>query len=196
MEHHFFAYISRMKFIQRWGLMRNTIPENDMEHALQTAMFAHAIAIIGVERYHRAYNPEHIMALALYHDGAEVITGDLPTPIKHHNPAIKLEYNKLEEIAADKLLSMLPNDLRPAYAPLIRHDETTDEWAIVKAADKICAYIKCLEERKAGNLEFEQARKATKKSIDRLGLPEVQDFMSEFVPGFSMTLDEISEDQG
>ncbi|MBE5775940.1 MAG: 5'-deoxynucleotidase [Clostridiales bacterium] len=194
MEHHFFAYISRMKFIQRWGLMRNTIPENDMEHALQTAMFAHAIAVIGVERYHRAYNPEHIMALALYHDGAEVITGDLPTPIKHHNPAIKLEYNKLEEIAADKLLSMLPNDLRPAYAPLIRHDETTDEWAIVKAADKICAYIKCLEERKAGNLEFEQARKATKKSIDRLGLPEVQDFMSEFVPGFSMTLDEISEE--
>ena len=194
MEHHFFAYISRMKFIQRWGLMRNTLPENDMEHALQTAMFAHAIAVIGVERYHRVYNPEHIMALALYHDGAEVITGDLPTPIKHHNPAIKLEYNKLEEIAADKLLSMLPNDLRPAYAPLIRHDETTDEWAIVKAADKICAYIKCLEERKAGNLEFEQARKATKKSIDRLGLPEVQDFMSEFVPGFSMTLDEISEE--
>ena len=185
-----------MKFIQRWGLMRNTIPENDMEHALQTAMFAHAIAIIGVERYHKVYNPEHIMALALYHDGCEVITGDLPTPIKHHNPAIKMEYNKLEEIAADKLLSMLPNDLRPAYAPLIRHDETTDEWAIVKAADKICAYIKCLEERKAGNLEFEQARKATKKSLDRLGLPEVEDFMKEFVPGFSMTLDEISEDQG
>ena len=194
MEHHFFAYISRMKFIQRWGLMRNTIPENDMEHALQTAMFAHAIAIIGVERYHKVYNPEHIMALALYHDGCEVITGDLPTPIKHHNPAIKMEYNKLEEIAADKLLSMLPNDLRPAYAPLIRHDETTDEWAIVKAADKICAYIKCLEERKAGNLEFEQARKTTKKSLDRLGLPEVRDFMSEFVPGFSMTLDEISEE--
>ena len=196
MEHHFFAYISRMKFIQRWGLMRNTIPENDMEHALQTAMFAHAIAIIGVERYHKVNNPEHIMALALYHAGCEVITGDLPTPIKHHNPAIKMEYNKLEEIAADKLLSMLPNDLRPAYAPLIRHDETTDEWAIVKAADKICAYIKCLEERKAGNLEFEQARKATKKSLDRLGLPEVEDFMKEFVPGFSMTLDEISEDQG
>ena len=196
MEHHFFAYISRMKFIQRWGLMRNTIPENDMEHALQTALFAHAIAVIGVERYHKVYNPEHIMALAIYHDGCEVITGDLPTPIKHHNPAIKLEYNKLEEIAADKLLSMLPNDLRPAYAPLIRHDETSDEWAIVKAADKICAYIKCLEERKAGNLEFEQARKTTKKALDRLALPEVQDFMSEFVPGFSMTLDEISEDQG
>ena len=194
MEHHFFAYISRMKFIQRWGLMRNTIPENDMEHALQTAMFAHAIAIIGVERYHKVYNPEHIMALALYHDGCEVITGDLPTPIKHHNPAIKMEYNKLEEIAADKLLSMLPNDLRPAYAPLIRHDETTDEWAIVKAADKICAYIKCLEERKAGNLEFEQARKFVKKSLDQIDLPEVQDFISECVPGFTMTLDEISED--
>ena len=194
MEHHFFAYISRMKFIQRWGLMRNTQPENDMEHALQTAMVAHAIAVMGNVRYQRNYNAEYVMALAVYHDSSEVITGDLPTPIKYHNPAIKMEYNKLEEIAADKLLSMLPNDLRPAYAPLIRHDETSDEWAIVKAADKICAYIKCLEERKAGNLEFEQARKTTKKALDRLALPEVQDFMSECVPGFTMTLDEISDE--
>ena len=120
MEHHFFAYISRMKFIQRWGLMRNTIPENDMEHALQTALVAHAIAVIGNQRYGRHYNAEYVMALAVYHDGCEVITGDLPTPIKHHNPAIKQEYNKLEDVAANRLLAMLPGDLREYYTPLIR----------------------------------------------------------------------------
>ena len=194
MEHHFFAYINRMKFIQRWGLMRNTLPENDMEHALQTAMIAHAIAVMGNVRYQKHYNAEYIMALAMYHDASEVITGDLPTPIKHHNPAIKTEYNKLEIIAAQKLISMLPPDLREYYTPLIAHDETTDEWKLVKAADRICAYIKCLEERKSGNLEFESARKSVKKFLDQVDLPEVQDFMSQCVPGFAMTLDEISEE--
>ena len=194
MEHHFFAYINRMKFIQRWGLMRNTMPENDMEHALQTAMIAHAIAVMGNVRYNRGYNAEYIMALAMYHDASEVITGDLPTPIKHHNPAIKTEYNKLEDMAAKRLISMLPQDLQAYYTPLIAHDESTPEWRLVKAADRICAYIKCLEERKAGNQEFESARKTVKKSIDQIDLPEVQDFMSECVPGFSMTLDEISEE--
>ena len=194
MEHHFFAHISRMKFIQRWGLMRNTMPENDMEHALQTGLIAHAMAVMGNRRYGRNYQPEYVLALAVYHDSCEVITGDLPTPIKHHNPAIKQEYNKLEDVAAQRLLGMLPPDLRDYYDPLIAHDESTPEWRLVKAADRICAYIKCLEEKKAGNLEFEQARKSTKKSIDLVELPEVQDFMNEFVPGFSMTLDEISEE--
>ena len=194
MEHHFFAYINRMKFIQRWGLMRNTMPENDMEHALQTAMIAHAIAVMGNTRYNRGYNAEYVMALAMSHDASEVITGDLPTPIKHHNPAIKQEYNKLEDIAANKLIGMLPPDLREYYTPLIAHDESTDEWKIVKAADRICAYIKCLEERKGGNLEFESARKSVKKSLDQIDIPEVQDFISQCVPGFAMTLDEISEE--
>ena len=194
MEHHFFAYINRMKFIQRWGLMRNTMPENDMEHALQAAMIAHAIAVMGNIRYNRGYNAEYIMALAMYHDASEVITGDLPTPIKHHNPAIKMEYSKLEDIAAQKLISMLPPDLREYYGPLIAHDETTDEWKIVKAADRICAYIKCLEERKSGNQEFESARKSVKKTLDQIALDEVQDFIMECVPGFAMTLDEISEE--
>lgn len=194
MEHHFFAYINRMKLIQRWGLMRNTMPENDMEHALQAAMVAHAMAILGNVRYQRTYNAEYVMALAMYHDACEVITGDLPTPIKHHNPAIKSEYGKLEAMAAEKLLTMLPEDVRVAYRPLIDHDETTPEWRLVKAADRICAYIKCLEEKKSGNLEFEQARKTVKKTIDGIDLPEVQDFMAEFVPGFSLTLDEISGD--
>lgn len=194
MEHHFFAYMSRMKFIQRWGLMRNTLPENDMEHALQTAMVAHAMAVMGNIRYQRGYHAEYVMALAVYHDSSEVITGDLPTPIKHHNPAIKMEYNKLEELASQKLLSMLPPDLQEYYTPLIAHDESSSEWILVKAADRICAYIKCLEERKGGNLEFEQARKSIKKSIDQIDLQEVQDFMSECVPGFALTLDEISEE--
>lgn len=193
MEHHFYAYVSRMRYIQRWGLMRNTRDENDMEHALQTAMVAHGIALMGNSRYGRHYDAEHVMALALYHDACEVITGDLPTPIKHHNPAIKAEYNKLEEAAAERLLSMLPTDVREDYRPLIAQDESAPEWRVVKAADKICAYIKCLEEKKAGNMEFESARKATKHSIDAIDLPEVQDFMAECVPGFSMTLDEISE---
>ena len=135
MEHHFFAYINRMKLIQRWGLMRNTMPENDMEHALQAAMVAHAMAILGNVRYQRTYNAEYVMALAMYHDACEVITGDLPTPIKHHNPAIKSEYGKLEAMAAEKLLTMLPEDVRVAYRPLIDHDETTPEWRLVKAAE-------------------------------------------------------------
>ena len=194
MEYHFFAYMARMKYIQRWGLMRNTRPENDMEHAMEAAMVAHAIARMGNSRYGQQYNAEYIMALALYHDSCEVITGDMPTPIKHHNPTIRQEYNKLEEVAGNRLLSMLPPDLRGYYGGLIFPDESTPEWRIVKAADRICAYIKCLEEKQAGNLEFEQARKAIKKSIDQIALPEVQDFMKECVPGFSMTLDELSEE--
>lgn len=194
MEHHFFAYVSRMRYIRRWSLMRNTSVENDMEHALQTALVAQAIALIGNRRYDRGYDAEHVMALGVYHDACEVITGDMPTPIKHNNPAIKSEYNKLEEEAAERLLRMLPQDLREDYRPLIAQDEDSDEHRIVKAADRICAYIKCLEEKKAGNLEFEQARKSIKRSIDAIDLPEVQDFMSECVPGFSLTLDELSEE--
>jgi len=193
MAHHFFAYIARMKFIQRWGLMRNTLPENDLEHAAQTAMIAHAISLLGNVRYGRAYDPGRVMALGLYHDAGEVITGDMPTPVKHHNPAILQEYSKLEHIAAQRLLSMLPPDLQGSYASLIAHDETTAEWRVVKAADRVCAYIKCLEERKSGNLEFESARKSIKQSIDDIDLPEVQDFMRECVPGFALTLDELSE---
>ena len=112
MEHHFFAYMSRMRFIHRWGLMRNTLPENDLEHAAQTAMMAHAIAVIGVRRHGRTYDPQYIMALAMYHDASEVITGDMPTPVKHNNPIIKEEYRKLEEAAEKRLLSMLPEDLQ------------------------------------------------------------------------------------
>ena len=149
MEHHFYAYVSRMRYIQRWGLMRNTSDENDMEHALQTAIIAHGIALIGNSRYGRDYDAEHVMALAVYHDAGEVITGDMPTPVKHNNPILRAEYAKLEEAASERLLSMLPPDVREEYRPLIAHDESTAEWRLVKAADRISAYIKCLEEKKA-----------------------------------------------
>lgn len=192
MPHHFFAYMNRMKYIRRWGLMRNTQMENDMEHAFQTAMIAHAIALLGNARYRREYDAEHIMALAMYHDASEVITGDLPTPIKHNNPTIKNEYHKLEDAAAKRLVSMLPADIQPDFAKLIMADETSADWRVVKAADKISAYIKCVEERKGGNREFIQAESTTLASIRSINLPEVQDFMDDFVPGFGMSLDEIS----
>ncbi len=192
MHHHFFAYMNRMKYISRWGLMRNTMRENDMEHAMQAAMIAHALAVIGNTRYQKKYDTGRIMALALYHDASEVITGDLPTPIKHNNPTINEEYGKLEELAKEKLLSMLPQDIIPVYQNLIKQDESTEEWRIVKAADRICAYIKCLEEKKAGNQEFDNASYSVRSAIDKIDLPEVKDFMRECVPGFAMTLDEIS----
>ena len=192
MEHHFFAYVSRMRLIRRWSLMRNTFEENDMEHSFQTAMIAHAIALIGNRRYGRHYDPDHMLTLAAYHDACEVITGDLPTPIKHRNAILRNEYGKVEEEAAETLLSMLPEDLRGDYRPLIEQYMAEEEKRIVKAADRISAYIKCLEEKKAGNLEFESARKSILESIDAIGLPEVSDFMKECVPGFSLTLDEIS----
>ena len=190
--HHFYAYLSRMKFIRRWGLMRNTMPENDMEHAMQAAMIAHGLAILGNTRYQRNYNPEHAMAMALYHDVSEVITGDLPTPIKHNNPQIKEEYHKIERIAVRRLLQMLPEDLQPAYQPVLEADPKSPEWALVKAADKLCAYIKCLEETKAGNNEFLEARNTILASLHANPLPEVQDFLAQFIPGFGMSLDQIS----
>lgn len=192
MAHHFFAYMNRMKYIRRWGLMRNTQVENDMEHSLQTAMIAHGIALLGNKRFGRAYDAEHIMALAIYHDASEVITGDLPTPIKHNNPIIKDEYHRLESIANQRLLDTLPEDLREEYALLIDTDETTAEWKVVKAADRISAYIKCVEERKAGNREFIEAEMSTLAAIRATDLPEVQAFMEIFSPGFALSLDEIS----
>lgn len=192
MAFHFFAYLSRMRFIQRWGLMRNSMPENDMEHAMQCAMIAHAIAVIGNTRYGRGYDASKAMALALYHDASEVITGDLPTPIKNNNPAIKAEYHKIEALAARRLLAMLPEDLLAAYEPLVEQDSGLPEYRLVKAADRICAYIKCIEENKYGNREFREAQAGIETSIYAIELPEVQDFMRDFVPGFAMTLDQIS----
>lgn len=188
----FFAYLNRLKLIRRWGLMHNTLPENDMEHSMQAAIIAHALAVIGKTRYGRTLNPEHVLTLALYHDAGEVITGDLPTPVKYKNPAIQAAYKQLESLACEQLLHMLPQDLRPSYRPYLAADPQCAEWQLVKASDRICAYLKCVEEEKMGNHEFDLAKQTVSESIAQIDLPEVEDFMREFVPGFSLTLDELS----
>ncbi len=190
--HHFFAYMARMRHIKRWGLMRNTFSENDQEHALQAAMIAHALATIENTRYGGHLDAEKIATLAIFHDAGEVITGDLATPIKHFNPDVKEAFNRLENIARDKLLKMLPEDLQEAYEPFLMPDETGDAWRVVKAADRICAYAKCLEEIKAGNWEFSKARDTIAADISGLHLRAAHDFMREFMPSFELTLDELN----
>ena len=191
MAYAFFAYLSRLKLISRWSLMRNTQPENDAEHSLQVAMIAHAIAVIGRTRYARDVNPEHVLSLAVYHDATEVMTGDLPTPVKYHNDELRSAYRRLEDVSADRLLSLLPSDLQPAFSPYLKQTGGY-ERDVVKAADRISAYIKCLEEKRAGNREFDFAAENVKKSIDVLDLPEVKDFLADFLPAFEMTLDELN----
>ena len=191
MPYAFFAYLSRLKLIRRWSLMRNTQPENDAEHSLQVAMIAHAIAVIGRDRYHRDTDPEHVLTLAVYHDATEVMTGDLPTPVKYHNEELRNAYHRLEDVSADRLLDLLPEDMRPAFFPCLRQENGYDR-DVVKAADKISAYITCLEEKRAGNREFDYAAENVRKSLDAVELPEVRDFLREFLPAFEMTLDELN----
>lgn len=192
--YHFFAYMARMKQILRWGLMRNTRPENDQEHALQAALIAHELATAHNLRHGGALNADHIAVLAMYHDAGEVITGDLATPIKHFNPEVHGAFEKMEQMAREKLLNMLPDDLSGAYAPIVCPDETTEEWRFVKAADKICAYLKCVEEIRSGNEEFCKARDAIGRDIARMGetMPEVREFMEQFSGSFELTLDELN----
>ena len=191
MEHHFFAYINRMKFIQRWGLMRNTRPENDTEHAAQTAMIAHALALLANERHSGQYDPGQVMALALYHDASEVITGDMPTPVKYLNEEIRGAYRQVEKKAEAQLLEQLPDDLRNCYEEIWNTDEKTERY--VKAADKLSALIKCIEEESAGNTEFRNAAQSTKRSLEEMKqeIPALNDFMEEFLPSYGKTLDEL-----
>ena len=189
---HFFAYLSRMKFIQRWGLMRNIRAENIQEHSLQVAMIAHGLALIRNRLFAGELDPERVMTLAVFHEAGEVITGDLASPIKYFNPEIKRAYGEIEEVACEKLCDMVPAELRRDYRSLLfREEADAENWKLVKAADKICAYVKCLEELKAGNQEFSKAKKAVEKDIERLELPEVRYFMERFVASFSLTLDEL-----
>ena len=187
----FFAYLSRLKLITRWSLMRNTQPENDAEHSLQVAMIAHCIAIIGRDQYARPTNPEHVLSLAVYHDATEVMTGDLPTPVKYHSEELRDAYRRLESLSAERLLSMLPEAYQPEFSPYLRQPKGYDS-EIVKAADKISAYIKCLEEIRAGNHEFDYAAENIRQSLETVPWPEVKDFMRDFLPAFSMTLDELN----
>ena len=187
---HFFAYVSRLKHIRRWSLMHCAVPENDAEHSLQVAMIAHALAVMARDRYGRQVDPEHVLALAVYHDATEVFTGDMPTPVKSALPELRGAYWSLESLAARKLTAMLPESMQPAFEPYLTGDDP--DYPLVKAADRISAYLKCLEERRAGNPEFIAAEKEILDSILRLDLPEVRDFMTEFVPSFRLTLDELN----
>jgi 5'-deoxynucleotidase len=192
---HFFAYLSRMKFIRRWGLMHSTYPENIQEHSLRVALVAHALAIIRNRVRGGNINPDRTAALALYHDASEVLTGDLPTPVKYFNPDIKTAYRAIEAAAAKKLLSMIPSELQEDYRAFLSHDAQDaidqEHRELVKAADKLCAYLKCLEELSAGNQEFRHAERALKASVEEINLPEVRYFLETFVPSFTLTLDEL-----
>ncbi len=196
MTYHFFATISRMKYIERWALMRNARTENLSEHCLEVGMIAHALCVIGNTRYQRNLNEEKAALIGLYHDASEIITGDMPTPVKYYNEEIRHAYKDIERMAEDKLLDKLPEDLRRAYAPLF-HPEATEEEAymrrLVKAADKLSALIKCMEEENAGNSEFRTAKQSTLKSIEAMiaELPEVGDFVRDFLPAYGCTLDEL-----
>ena len=195
MNHHFYAYVARLRYIRRCGLMRSVMPENDAEHSLQVAMIAHALAIIGRDRYGRECNPEHVLALGVYHDVSEVITGDMPTPVKYHSQELRGAYKDVERMASERLLTMLPEDMRPAFHPYL-FEQQGYEHQLVKAADTICAYLKCVEEGRAGNREFDAAGEAVRRSIDAIELPEVKDFVREFLPSFSLSLDELNRPRG
>ncbi|SEP74342.1 5'-deoxynucleotidase [Lachnospiraceae bacterium NE2001] len=197
MEYNFFATISRMKYIDRWALMRNSRNETLSEHSLEVAMIAHALAVIGNVRYGRDLDENSAALIGLYHDSSEIITGDMPTPVKYYNPEIKEAYKEVEKIAEYKLLEKLPSDLRPAFEKIYKTNNSAEDKylrRLVKAADKISAYIKCIEEEKAGNTEFKTAKQSIGKALNKLAeeLPEVKDFIDEFLPPYGKTLDELS----
>lgn len=189
---HFFAFLSRMKYINRWGLMRNTYTENIQEHSLQVAIIAHGLAVIRNTYFNGEINPERVAVLAMFHDCNEIITGDMPTPIKYYNPQINKIYKDIEDISKEKILSMLPEEMADEYYSLFfKNPEDIDCWQLVKAADRIAAYVKCIEEVKAGNNEFIKASETILKTIREINLEEVSYFMEKFLPSFSLSLDEI-----
>lgn len=193
MAYNFYAFLDRMKYIRRWSLMRSSRDENIMEHSQQVAMFAHALALIDTEIYGNAPDISKTVLYALYHECGEVMTGDLPTPIKYFNREIHGAYKQLEDRAADKLLGMLPQTLSAALAPCVKADADSYEYKLVKAADKLSAYVKCLEELKSGNAEFKKAKLSIGRELKAKKMPCVDYFMENFLPGFSLTLDEMEE---
>ena len=191
--HNFFAMHARMKYIDRWALMRSTQRENLSEHSNDVAAIAHAIALLKNVRFGGNVNAERAALLGLYHDLPEILTGDMPTPVKYHSPALRSAFAEVETAACERLLSMLPDDLRPHYEGCFFPQESDAElWKIVKAADKISALLKCVEEEKAGNSEFRKAFDSTRKAIDAMQLPEANAFLDDFLGGFYLSLDEQS----
>lgn len=193
MANEFFAMMSRMKFIERWSLMRNSTTENICEHSLEVAMIAHALAVISNKRLGNKVDADRVAVLAMYHDSTEIITGDMPTPVKYYNEEIKVAFKEVERVAAKRLLSMLPEDLREEYEPaFIEREEDAYLWTLMKAADKISALIKCLQEKKAGNHEFISAERTLRDSVLAMNLKEVEIFFEEFLPAYEKTLDELN----
>ena len=191
MNENFFAYISRMRYIGRWSLMRNSLPENIQEHSHMVAVFAHALGIIRRDVFGRPCDPNAAAAVALFHDSSEILTGDLPTPIKYHSAEIREAYKQVEDLACHQLLNTLPTELRPAYEELLIGQTQEALHDLVKAADKLSAYVKCIEERKAGNNEFLSAEKQSRRALEESGLPEVAYFLEHFIPAFEKDLDEL-----
>ena len=192
MGENFFAYISRMRYITRWSLMRNSYEENIQEHSHMVAVLAHALAVIRNRYFGGCVDEGAVAVAALYHDASEILTGDLPTPIKYYNPEIRNSYKAIEAVAQDKLLSMLPEELQPDFEPVLKEADA-EIGELVKAADKLSAYIKCVEEQKAGNNEFCAAAKQIYQTLSENSLPEVRFFMEHFLPAFELTLDELNE---
>ena len=191
MSHNFFAYLSRMRYISRWSLMRNALDENIQEHSHMVAVLAHALGVIRRDVFGVDCVPEEYAAVALYHDSSEILTGDLPTPIKYHSREIRDAYARIEQLACDKLLATLPEELRAAFGDVMTGERAKRCYDLVKAADKLSAYIKCIEERKAGNDEFLLAEKQTRAVLEESALPEVRYFLDNFIPAFELTLDEL-----
>jgi len=191
MSENFFAYISRMRYIGRWSLMRNALPENIQEHSHMTAVLAHALGVIRRDVFKTDCDPNECAAVALFHDCPEILTGDLPTPIKYHSRSIQQAYREVEKLACEKLMDTLPAELRAAYEPIMTGETEQRLHDIVKAADKLSAYIKCIEERRAGNDEFISAEKQTRKLLEESPMPEVAYFLEHFIPAFELTLDEL-----
>ncbi len=190
-NNNFFALTSRMKYITRWGLMRNTRKENIAEHSLEVAIIAHLLCEIKNKRFGGNVDACKAIKLALYHDVPEIITGDLPTPVKYYSPVISEAYKDVEKAATEKLLLGIPEDLRDSYKEIFDDESDPEIRAIVKAADKISALIKCIEERQTGNSDFISAEKQTLQSIKKMSMPEAEVFLSEFLPAYSLTLDEL-----
>ncbi|SFC89480.1 5'-deoxynucleotidase [Pragia fontium] len=194
-QSHFFAYLSRLKLISRWPLMRNVRTENVSEHSLQVAFVAHALAVIKNRKFNGNLSPDRVALLAMYHDASEVLTGDMPTPIKYYNPQIAHEYKKIEKVAQLKLIEMLPEEIQQDFRAILDDDYyNEDEKLVVKQADALCAYLKSLEELSAGNKEFKLAKQRLEKTLKLRHSPEMEYFIKVFVPSFSLSLDEISQD--
>lgn len=192
MKGNFFAFISRMKYINRWALMRNTNYETLSQHSFEVASLAHALAVIGNRRLGKNYDTARAALLGLYHDAPEIITGDMPTPVKYHSGEMREAFATVERYAGERLLSMLPEDMQPDFRSLLQEDGADAELhKLVKAADKLSAYIKCVEERKAGNTEFKEAEKTTKATLEKLGCPEAEIFIAEFLRAYELPLDKL-----